>query len=173
MKKNIDDRIEQINRLFDQQHYLEKERRSADSVYRMLRYKSIKYKENVVNAQSELSATLAQRIHFRIHTLVACTIAARARKAYSFGTSYRVVTSCTSQLQRRLNILGDVGKRSNHTDTKNIIGKCAEVKAANQVLQATKKLNVTEIEFTPAIRPRTLEKIPRCQNCVIVFGQEK
>lgn len=166
-------RIEQINEFFDKQHYLEKGRRSGASVFRMLRYKSIKYKENIESAQSELSAELAQSVQFRFHTLVACAIGARVKKFYSFGTSYRVVQSCDPRLKIRLTHLGHVGKPSIITNSKNVIGKCAEVKAANQILRKDKKLDVPAIELTPAIRPRTLEIIPRCPNCVAVFGSEK
>lgn len=172
-KEIFNQKIKQINEFFDKQHYLKKGRRSGASVFQMLRCKSIKYKENIESAQSELSAELAQRVEFRFHTLVACAIGARVKKFYSFGTSYRVVQSCNPRLKRRLARLGDVGKKSANTNSTNVIGKCAEVKAANQILRKSKKLDVPEIELTPAIRPRTLERIPRCPNCVVVFGPEK
>jgi hypothetical protein len=69
--------------------------------------------------------------------------------------------------------LGEVGSRSSISGCKNIIGKCAEIKSANGLLSVNHRTNEKEIEFTSAIRPRTLERIPRCANCVHVFGPEK
>jgi hypothetical protein len=76
------------------------------------------------------------------------------------------------QLTKRLNGLGQIGRVSNITDSKNIIGKCAEVKAANGLLKGNRELEINHIQFTSAIRPRTLEKIARCPNCTTVFGVE-
>lgn len=33
-------------------------------------------------------------------------------------------------------------------------------------------LKLKDIKFTSAIRPRTGEVIPRCQNCINIFGEE-
>ena len=51
------------------------------------------------------------------------------------------------------------------------VGCCGEVDAANQLLQQGSKLE--NIRFTDAIRPRTGQVIPRCENCTAVFGSGK
>ena len=49
------------------------------------------------------------------------------------------------------------------------IGYCGEFNVANQLmLNGAKK---SEIEFTPAIRPRNGEVIPPCTNCLEMFPQ--
>ena len=172
-RKLLEKRIAEINEKFDKSHYLEIRARSIDSIFRMLKYKSIKYKESIENMQNEMTKEMKRRVRVDHHTLVACTVAAKTNKSYSFGTSHRVVESCDSRLRTRLEQLGKIGQPSNVTSSSNTIGKCAEVKAANQVLQADQKLEFSKIEFTPAIRPRTLEEVPRCPNCTAVFGQCK
>lgn len=50
------------------------------------------------------------------------------------------------------------------------IGCCSEVNAANYVITKLPHLNLNEIVFSPAIRPRTMQKIPTCKNCKITFS---
>jgi hypothetical protein len=52
----------------------------------------------------------------------------------------------------------------------NYIGCCCEVRSSNQILEPKRYLSITDISFTPAIRPRTMQIVPRCRNCVTVFG---
>ena len=54
----------------------------------------------------------------------------------------------------------------------NTLGRCAEFKAANELLLNNPALKIADIKFTSAIRPRTGEVIPRCDNCIGIFGAE-
>ena len=70
------------------------------------------------------------------------------------------------QLKRRLeDRLGVIGTRLND----NLIGKCAEVGAANKILRTRPTLAVNRLTLTNAIRPRTMQKVPMCLNCITTF----
>ncbi|WGY71919.1 hypothetical protein KEC55_19070 [Burkholderia cepacia] len=170
--KKLRQRIKEINESFDKSHYLELKHRSIESLYKILRYKSIKYKEEINLAQAQLIKSEGFKEKYSPGELVACTIAGRSSKSYCFGTSHKVLHNPVREVASLLSQLGKIGKTSNLTGSKNIIGKCAEVKSANGLFSANRNLTVNEIEFTPAIRPRTLENIPRCPNCTKIFGKE-
>ena len=51
------------------------------------------------------------------------------------------------------------------------VGCCAEFHAANELMLKNPTLNPTKINFTPAIRPRTMEVVPPCKNCITIFPQ--
>jgi len=65
--------------------------------------------------------------------------------------------------------LGGLGVK---TACGNTLGRCAEFRAANELLLNNPHLKLKDIKFTSAIRPRTGEVIPRCQNCINMFGEE-
>ncbi|MFD1015718.1 hypothetical protein [Winogradskyella rapida] len=70
------------------------------------------------------------------------------------------------QLKRRLETrLGTIGNLRNG----NRIGKCAEVGAANKILRTRPTVGADRMKFTQAIRPRTMQKVPMCQNCIDTF----
>lgn len=176
MKKYSKLLLEEIRRItddFDKAHYLERKSRSIHSIYKMLRYKSKKYKEAIDVAQKELTQLTKSRHKYSNSSLVACTIAGRSERMYGFGTSLRVLESYNAKLKKKLETIDVIGRQSKLTGSKNVIGKCAEAKMANHILNANKKLEISDIIFTVAIRPRTLEKIDRCPNCTHVFGPEK
>ncbi|MEZ2686638.1 hypothetical protein ACBQ20_17850 [Proteus vulgaris] len=54
----------------------------------------------------------------------------------------------------------------------NTLGRCAEFRAANELMLSNPNLKVKDIQFTPAVRPRTGEVVPRCDNCTNMFGAE-
>lgn len=139
----------------------------------MLRYKSIKYKEAIEAAQKELTLSTGIRQKYSRYDLVACSIAGKSEKIFAFGTSLKMLSSYNKKLQEKLIGLGKIGTPSSHPESQNIVGKCAEAKTANYILNANEKIKITDITFTAAIRPRTLEKISRCPNCIYVFGEEK
>lgn len=170
--KLFNDKIEEINDTFDKAHYLEKGRRSIESIYKMLRFKSIKYKEMIEVVQRELTRSLKFKPRYSHGHLVACTIAARCKKNYSFGTSHKLLSKYNGKILPHLKQLGGPGSESKLPNTKNRVGKCAEIKCANLLLEIDQKNQIHDIEFTNAIRPRTLERIPRCPNCVYIFGKE-
>lgn len=175
MKKVIQELITSINHYFDKTHYVIKSQRSLNSLDKTLIAKSKRYKENI-NKMQELYSTKRFRliIDHEYYELVSCSIAAKGKKYSSFGTSYRLlpIHKYLKPTKALLSKLGKIGNTSLITNTTNIIGKCAEVKAVNNIFKRESKLSVADVSFTQAIRPRTLEKIPRCQNCTQIFGNE-
>ncbi|MHA7845174.1 hemagglutinin repeat-containing protein [Serratia sp. D1N4] len=65
--------------------------------------------------------------------------------------------------------LGGLGVK---TACGNTLGRCAEFRAANELLLSNPNLTLKDIKFTPAVRPRTGEVVPRCENCTNIFGAE-
>ena len=51
----------------------------------------------------------------------------------------------------------------------NPIGMCAEVGAANKILRTRPTVSANKLIFTTAIRPRTMQKVPMCLNCLTTF----
>ncbi|ELY2908602.1 hypothetical protein SMC87_003064, partial [Cronobacter dublinensis] len=80
-----------------------------------------------------------------------------------------VPTIIAPELQAYADRLGGLGVK---TACGNTLGRCAEFRAANELLLANPSLKVKDIQFTPAIRPRTGEVVPRCENCKNIFGGE-
>lgn len=85
------------------------------------------------------------------------------------ATSGDVPTTIHPQLQQMADELGGLGVRTSYG---NVLGRCAEFRAANELLLNNPRLNLSDIDFTPAVRPRTGQIIQRCDNCVNVFGAE-
>ncbi|WP_419736487.1 hemagglutinin repeat-containing protein [Pseudomonas sp. COR18] len=65
--------------------------------------------------------------------------------------------------------LGGLGVK---TACGNTLGRCAEFRAANELLLNNPGLKLGDIKFTSAIRPRTGDVVPRCENCTNIFGAE-
>lgn len=68
-------------------------------------------------------------------------------------------------LERKLLTIGDIGERVNG----NLIGHCAEVRSSNKFLIIDNTIPLNRIIFSPAMRPRTMQEIPMCNNCRITF----
>lgn len=66
---------------------------------------------------------------------------------------------------------GDIGTTSPVTNSKNPIGRCAEQHAANILMKKAPVHAVPDIQFSICVRSRTLEWLPYCQNCRILFPQ--
>lgn len=175
MKSTITQLINNLNYYFDKTHYIIKERRSLNSLEKSLIYNSQKYKEKINIIQGLYSSKKTKVIIDRNrYELVACSIAAKGLKYTSLGTSYRLLPfqNYLKPTRKLLKILEEIAAISSVTPSTNTIGKCAEIKAINNIYKLEPKLNITDITFTKAIRPRTLEKIPRCKNCTYIFGNE-
>ncbi len=71
------------------------------------------------------------------------------------------------KLQTAAKAVGGVG----NVNAGNVVGCCAEFKAANVLMLNNPTLVPTKINFTPAIRPRTGEFVPPCKNCITIFPQ--
>lgn len=62
--------------------------------------------------------------------------------------------------------VGNIGQSGQNT--RNIIGACAEFRAANKLLQNGSKFE--NIRFTDPIRPRTRQRMSACDNCQHIFS---
>lgn len=71
----------------------------------------------------------------------------------------------TPNLEQALNGIGGIGTIQNG----NVIGGCAEPKAAFEVI-INHQCNIADLRFSTAIRPRTKSKVKYCANCVKVFN---
>lgn len=69
------------------------------------------------------------------------------------------------ELKRKLRKLGPIGTKADS----NVIGGCAEVHAANYVMNHHKK-GLNTLAFTVALSPRTGRKKLYCKNCQFTFG---
>ena len=70
------------------------------------------------------------------------------------------------ELRKRAEAIGGIG--SHGVSSKNTVGVCAEFHVVNSLLLGGSKWS--DIKLTPAIRPRTGEKMPFCSNCLAMFG---
>ncbi|MBF4484392.1 hypothetical protein [Flavobacterium sp. CSZ] len=170
MNKKVKRLINSLNYYFDCAHHLSKNNRSVHALYLMLLYNSKRYKESIRLIQNAAS----RRVKIDKRELVAVSIGAKSNKVGVFGTSHvRFQESdFEKKLAAALKTIGVIGDDSILQGTYNIVGKCAEAKAANNALRRDKKASLNAIQFTSAIRPRTSEKQSRCINCIAVFGNE-
>lgn len=85
------------------------------------------------------------------------------------ASSGTVPSQVAPELQAYADELGGLGVK---TACGNTLGRCAEFRAANELLLSNPNLKLSDIKFTPAIRPRTGVVVPRCDNCTNIFGVE-
>lgn len=71
-------------------------------------------------------------------------------------------------LKRKLLKLGNIGKGS-HIGKGYIIGNCAEQHAGNNYMNKYHENDISKLHFTEAVRPRTMEVFPYCDNCKAIF----
>lgn len=64
---------------------------------------------------------------------------------------------------------------NNYSKCCNVLENCAEQRAANDILQAPQVTipSLSNLRFSLALRPRTMEAIAYCYNCVTIFPQLK
>ena len=84
----------------------------------------------------------------------------RVEKSGPINPNILVIT-----LRNNLVKIGDLYTKVNG----NTIGCCAEVNSANQILIKRPFLKLDQIEFSKALRPRTMQEIPKCNNCKLTF----
>jgi len=77
-------------------------------------------------------------------------------------------TNIAPQLEAAVEELGGIGTR---TSAGNVVGCCAEFQAGNKLLLNNPSATPSQINFTGAIRPRTGQTIPMCENCKTTFGR--
>lgn len=71
-------------------------------------------------------------------------------------------------LANALNQLGGVGQHSGN-GCPYPIGCCAEPRAANKLIRNNNHVGLDQILFSSALRPRTRQVIPYCDNCRAIF----
>jgi hypothetical protein len=74
-------------------------------------------------------------------------------------------TRISPKLEKKLLLLGPLRAIVNGFP----VGCCAEARASNKVLLSYRILDVEDIRLTEAYRPRTGQRVPRCQNCRQTF----
>lgn len=75
----------------------------------------------------------------------------------------------TPKLEKKLKSLGVIGKTRTGCD--NVLGACAEPHAAQKVLSHFgKHMSLSQLVFSKALRPRTMENVPYCKNCKDTFS---
>ena len=84
-----------------------------------------------------------------------------------FSDYSRLCDSCLNHKLRSK--LRELGNLYTHNGI-NIIGNCAEVNAANQILEVNSSIPLNRIQFSEALRPRTKQIINRCSNCNNTFS---
>jgi len=99
----------------------------------------------------------------------ATVVGAELNGSTAIATSGKIPGKIAPALQQAANKIGGVGKK-NGTNT---VGCCSEFRAANQVLLENPTVrDATRVKLTKAIRPRTGQQVPRCDNCSAIFGKE-
>lgn len=168
-KKEIELRINgllsPINNSFGNATLFTKKYRTIKKLDSLLLIRCEKYNEEIASLQRKYRQTPIDS-DYKTFELVSMAIGCLGNKASSFGTSYSLIhdKNIHPELKRRLEELKGKSR------TSNIIGKCAEVKAANRVLRGEKGIEINNLTFTPARRPRTLQKHSPCYNCKTTFG---
>jgi len=99
----------------------------------------------------------------------ATVVGAELKGKTSIGTSGSIPGNIAPQLNSAAAKLGGVGTK---TASGNTIGCCGEFRSANDLLLRNPSATPAQINFTPAIRPRTGETVPMCDNCKIIFKKK-
>ncbi|WP_217607280.1 DUF6443 domain-containing protein [Chitinophaga sp. GbtcB8] len=84
------------------------------------------------------------------------------------GTSGKIPSVIAPNLFNAAKKVGGVGAKN----AGNVVGCCGEFQTGNQLMLNNPALKPGDIKFTPAIRPRTGEAIPTCDNCKVIFNIE-
>ena len=74
-------------------------------------------------------------------------------------------------LKSALKSIGEIGKSSHLSNNK--LGRCAEQHAANQLFRQFPKKLLTDVYFSAAYRPKTLQIFNYCENCNRLFSNLK
>lgn len=85
---------------------------------------------------------------------------------HPYITDKQLIAELDYRLLRKLKVLGPLARKRN----KNYLGNCAEVHASNKVLKQNNIIKLDQIAFSLAYRPRTLQVIDYCQNCLDTFN---
>ena len=101
---------------------------------------------------------------------VCCCMNAESRR-FSFGKSRKLPKKIAGVLRNELDKMGfdpNVEKLSTKSMCSYYVGHCSEVNAANKVL-LKKRTDLSNLVFSIAVRPRTMQIIEPCMNCATIF----
>lgn len=99
---------------------------------------------------------------------VTCSNGSHQVSDYSRGVKAQHVKE---PLRSEMEKLGYIGEKRSDGSCSNTLGCCAEQHAANS-LQNRKysKTHPNRLQFSKAIRPRTMEEVAYCKNCKDIFN---
>jgi len=102
--------------------------------------------------------------------VAACCTKYKNNKTYIDTTHKRYAGPIDKRLKQKLCELGRIGhKPTMNPIDGNTIGHCAEQHAANNLLKEQNNVQLGDIFFGAAFRPRTGECKEPCENCTYVF----
>jgi hypothetical protein len=86
----------------------------------------------------------------------------------AIATSGAPPTVVSPQMEAAAQSLGGIGAKT----PAGTVGACCEVHAANELLLKNPTAMPQDINLTPAIRPRTGQVVPMCDNCKVIFNKQ-
>ena len=131
------------------------------------------YCEHICKTQIEV-LRIDQRTKVKFWDLPAMAVICHNAQHTKFAKGYSHKPQGTkwhSILKReleKLEKLGEIGQKSD-IGKKYIIGNCAEQHAGNNFMNRMHVNKLGDLYFTEAVRPRTMEIFPYCENCKRVF----
>jgi len=97
----------------------------------------------------------------------ATVVGAELNGQTAIATSGKIPGNIAPSLEAAASELGGVGTKTASGKT---VGCCGEFQAANELLLNNPSATPRQVNFTDAIRPRTGEIVPPCENCKTTFG---
>ncbi|PIT09045.1 hypothetical protein BGI40_08760 [Snodgrassella communis] len=88
---------------------------------------------------------------------------------HALNTNGNIPEKVAPELKDMADKLGGLGTK---TKCGNIVGRCAEFRAANDLMLQNPRLKAKDIDISGALRPRKLKPVKRCDNCTAMFGPE-
>lgn len=113
------------------------------------------------------------KISYRAYPAMAVSCCFKYTPIYHDQSKSTANVDFDRRIESRFEALG--GKKGEVVDgCKNVLGRCAEQRAGNLLLQETKEVTATyalnRIIFSRAYRPRTMQTHPMCYNCERIFS---
>lgn len=119
-------------------------------------------------ANRVISSRRSPRVRDYPAAVVTCRMNNGNRKIYSEKSGRSRPGMFEPVLENALNQLGGVGQHSGN-GCPNTIGSCAEPRAANRLIRNNNHVGLNQILFSTALRPRTGQVVPYCDNCRATF----
>ncbi|WP_275415161.1 RHS repeat domain-containing protein, partial [Snodgrassella communis] len=88
---------------------------------------------------------------------------------HALNTNGDIPEKVAPELKDMADKLGGLGTK---TKCGNIVGRCAEFRAANDLMLQNPRLKAKDIDISGARRPRDRKHVERCDNCKSMFGPE-